>query len=109
LLYKDNDVSFDNPLISEGRVPVKLRESRFSEITSPDPEQVRPGHTGDEHFEATLAQIQAGILDWMLVELIRAHRAEFSSGAVGERVGNTLGDTVGSTVGLRVGMIEHSC
>jgi hypothetical protein len=48
----------------------------------------------------------------MLVELIRAHRAEFSSGtgaAVGETDGDSLGDTVGSTVGLRVGMIEHSC
>jgi hypothetical protein len=109
LLFRDNDVSFDNPLISEGRVPVKLLEDNDKEITSPDPEQLRPGHTGDEHFEATLAQIQAGILDWMLVELIRAHRAEFSSGAVGERVGDILGDTVGSTVGLRVGMIKHSC
>jgi hypothetical protein len=105
----DKYVSFDNPLISEGRVPVKLCPFNVSEITSPAPEHVRPGHTGDEHFEATLAQIQAGILDWMLVELIRAHRAEFSSGAVGERVGDTLGDTVGSTVGLRVGMIKHSC
>jgi hypothetical protein len=109
LLFRDNDVSFDKPLISEGRVPVKLRESKFNEITSPDPEHVRPVHTGDEHFVATLAQIQPGILDWMLVELIKAHRAEFSSGAVGETLGDTLGDTVGSTVGLRVGMIEHSC
>jgi hypothetical protein len=109
LLFKDNDVSFDNPPISEGRVPVKLCPLNVSEITSPAPEHVRPGHTGDEHFEATLAQIQAGILDWMLVELIRAHRAEFSSGAVvGDTLGDTVGDSVGSTVGLRVG-IKHSC
>jgi hypothetical protein len=112
LLFKDNDVSFDKPLISEGRVPVKLCPLNVSEVTSPDPEQLTPGHTGDEHFEATLAQIQAGILDCMLVELIRAHRAEFSSGPVGETLGDTLGDTVGEsvgcTVGLRVG-IKHSC
>jgi hypothetical protein len=60
LLFRDNDVSFDKPLISEGRVPVRLFDDNDSEITSPDPEHVRPGHTGDEHFEATLAQIQVG-------------------------------------------------
>jgi hypothetical protein len=60
LLDKESKVSFDKPLISEGRVPVKLLDAKFSVITSPAPEQVRPGHIGDEHFEATLAQIQAG-------------------------------------------------
>jgi hypothetical protein len=60
LLEKERKVSFDKPLISEGSDPVKLFDAKFSEITSPDPEHVRPDHTGDEHFEATLAQIQAG-------------------------------------------------
>jgi hypothetical protein len=60
LLEKERKVIFDKPLISEGRVPARLFDAKFSEITSPEPEHVRPGHTGDEHFEATLAQIQAG-------------------------------------------------
>jgi hypothetical protein len=60
LLDKESKVSFDRPLISEGSDPVKLFDAKFSVITSPAPEQLRPGHTGDEHFEATLAQIQAG-------------------------------------------------
>jgi hypothetical protein len=125
LVVKDKYVIFDKPPISEGREPVKDFDGNESEITSPDTEQVRPGHTGEEHLFATLAQLQAGIWDWMLVLLMRAHRAEFSSGAVGERLGDmlgeaegeivgesvgaTLGDRVGITVGLRVGMIEHSC
>jgi hypothetical protein len=71
----------------------------------PTPEQVRPVHTGEEHLEATFAQFHSENLDWMLVELIRAHKAVFSSGgAEGER----LGWRVGITVGLRVGMMEHS-
>jgi hypothetical protein len=60
LLDKESKVSFDKPLISEGIDPVKLFEANDKEITSPAPEQLRPGHTGDEHFDATLAQIQAG-------------------------------------------------
>jgi hypothetical protein len=60
LLDKESKVSFDKPQISEGIDPVKLFDAKFSVITSPEPEQLTPGHTGDEHFEATLAQIQAG-------------------------------------------------
>jgi hypothetical protein len=71
----------------EGREPVKLFVPNDSEMTSPAPEQVSPVHTGDEHLLATLAQLQREIWDWILVELIRAHRAEFSSGSVGEEVG----------------------
>jgi hypothetical protein len=62
---------------------------------------------------ATLAQIQAGILDWMLVERIRAHRAEFSSdglhdgdtlgAADGLHDGDTLGAVDGFLLGIRVG------
>jgi hypothetical protein len=60
LMEKESKVSFDKPLISEGIDPVKLFDTSDKEITSPAPEQVRPGHTGVEHFDATLAQIQAG-------------------------------------------------
>jgi hypothetical protein len=63
LADKEKDVIFDKPPISEGREPVKDFEDNESEITSPDTEQVRPGHTGEEHLLATLAQLQAGILD----------------------------------------------
>jgi hypothetical protein len=122
LVEKDKEVIFDKPPISEGREPVKDFEDNESETTSPDTEQVKPGHTGEEHLLATLAQLQAGIMDWMLVLLMRAHRAKSSVGKrledmlgeaegeiVGESVGARLGDRVGITVGRRVGMIEHSC
>jgi hypothetical protein len=122
LVVKDKYVIFDKPPISEGREPVKDFDGNESEITSPDTEQVRPGHTGEEHLLTTLAQLQAGIMDWILVEPMRAHSAAFSSGervgdvlgevegeTVGESVGARLGVRVGITVGLRVGMIEHSC
>jgi hypothetical protein len=79
LLLNERDVSWDIPQISEGTEPVKDFQPKFRAITSPDTEQVRPVHTGDEHLLATLAQLQAGIMDWMLVELMRAHRAELSS------------------------------
>jgi hypothetical protein len=79
LLFNDKYVSSDIPQISEGKKPVKDFEPKFRAITSPAPEQVRPGHTGEEHLLATLAQLQAGIWDCMLVLLMRAHRAELSS------------------------------
>jgi hypothetical protein len=65
--------------------PVKLFEFNESEITSPAPEQVSPVHTGDEHLLATLEQFQAGILDWMLVEVIMAHKAVSSPAAAASR------------------------
>jgi hypothetical protein len=58
---RESSVIFDKPPISKGREPFKLFESKVSEITSPAPEQVRPGHTGERHFKATVEQFQAGI------------------------------------------------
>jgi hypothetical protein len=72
--------------------PVKLFEDNDSEVT-PDTEQATPAH--NEHLLATLAELHSGNMDWMLVERIRAHRAEFSSGSVGEEVGATLGALLG--------------
>jgi hypothetical protein len=100
-------------------VPVKAFEIKEREMTDPPtPEQVRPVHIGEEHFEATFAQFHSENLDWMLVELIRAHKAVFSSGGdtegetegerLGWRVGINVGERLGITVGLRVGMMEHS-
>jgi hypothetical protein len=107
LLLNEKDVSLDSPEISEGRVPVNVFELRVREMTDPPtPEQVRPVHTGEEHFEATFAQFHSENFDWMLVELIKAHNAAFSSG--GDTEGERLGWRVGITVGLRVGMMEHS-
>jgi hypothetical protein len=59
LYDKESKVSLDKPQISEGSEPVKLLDPNDKEITSPAA-QLTPGHTGDEHFEATLAQVQAG-------------------------------------------------
>jgi hypothetical protein len=86
---------------------VRLLALKVREMTEPPtPEQVTPVHTGEEHLEATFAQFHSENLDWMLVELIRAHKAAFSSG--GDTEGERLGWRVGITVGLRVGMMEHS-
>jgi hypothetical protein len=105
LVFKESEKSWESPETSEGSVPVKLIEFSVIAMTLPAPEQLRPVHTGEEHFEATFAQFHSENFDWMLVELIRAHKAVFSSGgAEGER----LGWRVGITVGLRVGMMEHS-
>jgi hypothetical protein len=76
---KDKYVIFDKPPISEGREPVMDFEGNESEITSPDIEQVRPDHTGEEHLLATLVQFQAGSLDWMFVLLMSAHKLVSSS------------------------------
>jgi hypothetical protein len=81
LTANDKYVSWDIPQISEGSEPVKLLEPKFRAITSPDTEQVTPVHTGEEHLLATLAQVQAGILDWMLVELMRdSHQISITDG-----------------------------
>jgi hypothetical protein len=64
--------------------PVKLFEDNDRRITSLL-EQVSPVHTGDEHLLATLEQFQAGIWDWMLVEVIMAHKAVSSPAAAASR------------------------
>jgi hypothetical protein len=102
---KEREQSWVRPEITVGSEPINFFALREREMTLPAPEQLRPVHTGEEHFEATFAQFHSENFDWMLVELIRAHKAVFSSGgAEGER----LGWRVGITVGLRVGMMEHS-
>jgi hypothetical protein len=73
LLPKESAVNVERPEISEGREPVKLFEPKSRLMTFPF-EQVRPVHTGEEHFEATYAQFHEENKDWMLVELIRAHK-----------------------------------
>jgi hypothetical protein len=103
-LVNDKEVIWERPQISGGRVPVKPIPSKESEITSPAPEQARPVHTGEEHLLATLAQLHSGSWDWILVELIRAHRAKFSARSVGERVGESEGETEvrGGSISKRV-------
>jgi hypothetical protein len=76
---KDKEETKERPEIPEGREPVKLFEPKLREITLLFAEQVRPVHTGEEHLEATFAQFHSERTELMLVELIRAQRAVFSS------------------------------
>jgi hypothetical protein len=77
--------------IVEGIEPVKLFWLNDNDITLPA-EQDKPVHTGDEHFEATLVQFQAGILDWMLVLVMKLHKPISSPvrAAEGERLSREM-------------------
>ena len=82
---KSKRVSSESPYSSGGRVPVRLFEFRERPVTFLDDEQVRPAHQGEEHLLATLAQLQEGRMDWILVDEMTAHSASSSERA--QRVG----------------------